>query len=884
LLEAFGASGPGALAGSLGVAVNDTSGQVYASGSEGAVGIFGSLGQTAVLAEVLVGSAPSSVGESAATVAGTVDPDGVQIASCVFEYGTTDTYGQSVPCEQSPAQIGAGEGPVRVSATLGGLAPLATYHYRLSAANANGSNETGGELFTTLGPAGVGESATCPNPGHSGLSERLPDCRAYELLTPPDKQDADDMFGEASEKVAAGTDTSETGYPDEDPAEEGDKFFLTTSAAFGENAAAGNNGYVFSRGPSRWEETSLASPGGGAQSIPGDPIFSPDFSHVAIFDEFGSEGNKAAIREAGLVGPPGGLPPGGGPYPTTLFDLPIEGQAHGKLVGASADFGRVFFQSTEHGFAAPAAEQVAGSNALYEYADGHDSLVNVAGDGALTNACGAFSPAVDIAVGGYAHAVSADGSHVFFLSPDETDSSCFEEFAPFSVSDFTGTAPQLYVRFDGRTIEVSAPEGGSEPPTGVGPQPVAFAGASADGSRVFFVTRGELTPDDAGNHDPELYEYNVETETLTRVSSGDSGSAVGNVGWVVPSEDGSTVYFTATGQLAPGARALSAAQNEQERAEQEYNLYRYDTATATTTYIATVSGDDFNGVEGGGIRQLNIRNPINVRSDWETTPDGQYLLFDAVEDLTGYNPSDPTGHCPGEITGLGEHVGSGCAEVYRYDAQTGGLACVSCNPSGAAPSANALFDGNTNYREVRAISNNGAYVFFDTSEALVSAATNEKVNVYEWHEGALSLISSGQSSSNDFFLGTDASGADVFFGTHARLVSEDTDSAGDLYDARIDGGFPPPQGSAACEGDACQSPPPLPLFQTPATLTLASSGNIAAAAGGRATDQKKTVTKKATKCKKGFVKNKKGKCVQKPKKKSKAKKSDRASNNRRTSR
>lgn len=33
-------------------------------------------------------------------------------------------------------------------------------------------------------------------------------------------------------------------------------------------------------------------------------------------------------------------------------------------------------------------------------------------------------------------------------------------------------------------------------------------------------------------------------------------------------------------------------------------------------------------------------------------------------------------------------------------------------------------------------------------------------------------------------------GSDVFFLTDALLVPQDTDSAGDIYDARIGGGFP----------------------------------------------------------------------------------------------
>ncbi len=706
------------------------------------------------------------------------------VSECRFEYGPSESYGQSALC--IPATFST---PTQVAAEVGGLAPDTTYHYRLHVIDAaTGPGGYGGpdQRFTTNSTFAGTPAADCPNPVHStGPSASLPDCRAYELVTPSDKGSAEDIFGDNGE-ASISTGSYDTGFPSEG----GDAFFLNTAAAFGPAPAGVENHYVFSRGSSGWQMTSLASSAGGIQSL-ATTLLSPDFSAAAVEEESGSQADPATLREDDLIGP------SGGPY-TKLF----EASQAGELVGASSDLSHVVFQSTDHGYAAPAEEQLAGSHALYEYSGGHYRLVNVNSQGGLLNPCGAYSPSAPglTATGQYTNTVSADGARVFFLSPDPTDHACYEE----TESGFTGTPPQLYVREGGRTIEVSEPEGGSEPPTGEGPQPVAFAGAAANGSRVFFITRGELTATDEGNHDPELYEYDVETEKLTRVSSGNSRTSIGNVGWVVPSEDGSTVYFTATGALAPGASMLPDTHAE----EQAFNLYRYDTESASTTYIATVSGSDWFSAIAGGNVLLNVRFPNEIASDWQTTPDGQYLLFAAGENLTGYNQ---TGH----------------SEVYRYDAADGSLICLSCNPSGAAPTANALFERNVKrIRAVRAISDDGAYAFFDTTEQLAPTATNGRLNVYEWHEGAIALISSGQDVSNSYFLGTDATGADVFFGTHARLVAQDTDSSGDLYDARIDGGFPVLQGSAACEEDACQSPPAPPAESTPASLTFAGPGNL----------------------------------------------------------
>ena len=93
-------------------------------------------------------------------------------------------------------------------------------------------------------------------------------------------------------------------------------------------------------------------------------------------------------------------------------------------MGASSDLGRVFFQSTEHRYAARAEEQLPGSEALYEHTASGDTLVNVKSDGELTSECGAVSPAGENWVGTGAHAISTDGSRVFFLSPDPYDGSC----------------------------------------------------------------------------------------------------------------------------------------------------------------------------------------------------------------------------------------------------------------------------------------------------------------------------------------------------------------------------------------------------------------------------------------------------------------------------
>jgi hypothetical protein len=81
-------------------------------------------------------------------------------------------------------------------------------------------------------------------------------------------------------------------------------------------------------------------------------------------------------------------------------------------------------------------------------------------------------------------------------------------------------------------------------------------------------------------------------------------------------------------------------------------------------------------------------------------------------------------------------------------------------------------------------------------------------------------------------------------------VPQDTDSAGDVYDARIctanDPCVKPPVGETAqCEGDACQSPPPSPIDATPGSLTFSGAGNaVSDVTSKKATTPKKKANKK----------------------------------------
>ena len=107
----------------------------------------------------------SETAPASAKVSGTVNPDGLAVTGCEFEYGTTTTYGHSRACVSNP---GSGSSAVEVSAQLSGLAPNTTYHYRLLASNANGEHEGGDGSFTTPGPPAIVSESSEVNPLKAG--------------------------------------------------------------------------------------------------------------------------------------------------------------------------------------------------------------------------------------------------------------------------------------------------------------------------------------------------------------------------------------------------------------------------------------------------------------------------------------------------------------------------------------------------------------------------------------------------------------------------------------------------------------------------------------------------------------------------------------------
>jgi hypothetical protein len=169
--------------------------------------------------------------------------------------------------------------------------------------------------------------------------------------------------------------------------------------------------------------------------------------------------------------------------------------------------------------------------------------------------------------------------------------------------------------------------------------------------------------------------------------------------------------------------------------------------------------------------------------------------------------------------------------------------------------------------EVINLSADGQRAFFQSPEPLVVSDTDGLQDVYEWEApgkgscteagpafqpqsgGCIYLISGPHSAAKDYLYGMTRDGSDVVFESGDLLSFEDRDRTPSLYDARVEGGFPePPPPPGECLGEACQPAAEVPNDPTPASSSYQGAGNPGPGSGQG--------------CPKGRVRHK-GRCVKK---------------------
>ncbi len=815
------------------VAVNQASGRVYVT-DRGTVWVFGP-----PTAPVVDRELTSEVGASEAKLGALVNPGGIQ-TSYRFEYGPTSAYGSSMPFPEG--SVGEGVQSRAVWASASGLAPGTTYHYRVVATNelAPGGIVGPDQTFTTL----TAEQAACPNEQlRGGFSARLPDCRAYELVTPPvtSSSQFDSVLSMAYASKAAA---------------DGEALSLTIREPRPGAPTAGES-YVATRGAGGWIAEDVrpleSYDGVGCPELQPVYAYSEQLTKDVMLAGGGSTASVSAGEDPESCNPEGrqvvsGEPVGHenllvrenatGAYQLVNVTPPGVTPADAHFQASSADLSHVFFTETS-----PLAEGARyGVENLYEWDEGAVGLVSVLPDGT------AVPGSLPAAAENKGHSVSdkgvvsSDGSHVLFT--------------------YGGA---LYDRIDGqRTVQIDEQQGVSGPGGGG-----SFKAASSDGSKVFFLDESKLTADStAAAGEPDMYECALpdgaskcELTDLTIAAAGEHADVLN----VTPlgGHDSSDVYFVAEGVLASNTREFTNSEGKTvvEGAEAgKQNLYLWN--GNKTTFIATgVSNNELLGIK-------------------QTSPDGEWLAFESEKSLTGYDNLEP-----GKDDSEGKPFPA--AELFLYSAATGQLACASCNPTGEPPvegggvaQRGEAYDEGFGVVPSRHVLTDAGQVFFETEEALVPSDTNGIPDVYEYEGGGAHLISSGTSSFESTLEDVSESGDDVFFRSNQQLVSQDNQEGQIVtYDARVAGGFAEPSSPPACTtADACRTPVPSQpsIYGAPASQTFSGVGNLSPPS-----PVVKTAVKRSAKCKQGFVKNKHDKCAR-VKRKTKPKKAKKTSNKRRT--
>jgi hypothetical protein len=870
-----GAGSPaGAFAEPSGVATN-TAGDVYVSdqtvgrqaGTRGTVDEFGPA--TAGVGPFLESVGASAVTSTSATVEANVDPSGAQ-TSYRFEYAP---QGGGSFTSLGEVSAGAGEAPERVEGQLTNLQPATTYEYRIVVdVEGHGSETSAVKTFTTE---------------PEGVLSGLPNNRAWELVSQPNKQGALIKGIGGFGTVQASVDGSRITYTATSPTEKNAE------------ANAGPVPLLSVRGGEGWSTREIAPPQTAQATVGGigtkgveDKIFSADLTSaiVAPFRPeplLSPEASEATpylrnlddtecnIAETSCYLPIATDKEG---YADVASGLPFGGLSFGQgslfggviALGASPDLRHVVMHSDE-----PLKSGLEGKE-LYEWSAEAPvaeriQLVSILPDNEPAGE--ASEPGLGLHLGGgkedVRNAVSTNGSRIVWN---------------------TNRPRHLYLRdtSKGETVQLDAVESGFEPEElASNPQ---FQTASANGEVVFFTDTEQLTKGStATSEKPDLYVCRVGTNSEGKLACSlkdlTDAEAIKNSGerafvqGILPgaSEDGSYIYFVADGVLTtqPNSHGEAASPGNCGNTPPlgaTCNLYveHYDStdeAWEEPAFIARLSNDDAPDWGGRAVEsnagRLEGGNSIQLdRLTARVSEDGQYLAFMSDRSLTGFDNTDASAAAGGaadEEVFL-YHVGEGvdCASCNRFGRRPHGAEGHEIANNGEGPLV-AERQGNwhgrwlaanvpgwdqwalSGFYQSRYLLNNGE-LFFNSWDSLVPNDGNSTADVYEYEpngvggcssaSGCQAMLSSGESHEESAFLDASANGGDAFFLTAQQLVSADFDQSYDVYDAHDCSESPcstgavspsPCNSSASCQGTPSTSGAGI---TNPATGTVSSSGSV----------------------------------------------------------
>lgn len=810
---------------SLGLGIDVLSGRLFVSRNEaGEISRVAIFGPAPICEEApQIGSTSASdVTASSASLHARINPCSAP-TTYRFEYGLSDCA--SSVCSSIPLEgqsIGSGHDPISVAQTLSDLQPDTTYHYRVVAKNSFGVSPGPGRTFVTQG---------------AGVSSRLSDSRAWEMVSPSDKHGGDIVasgFG-IVQASASGDALAYLSRGSIETQPEGNRAFELSSIL----ANRGDGG--------KWASKDLTPPHTEASVLETSPeykLFSEDLS-AALLEPRDSTPLSPDASETTPYMRESSQPPAFIPLVNT-GNVPAGikwGGASGKVLrvliaGANPAFTQVALKSD-----APLGENHA-VGSLYLWEEGNlqpiSELPSTEGGKVVTGILGSSDSSSR-------HAISDDGSRVFW-------------------SQYLALNPSaLYLRNTdaGESVRLDVVQSG----LGGGQEKPDFQAASADGSVVFFTDSQNLTAN-ASPNGADLYRCeigdvgggsmgctNIVDISAPLEGSGEDGNVRGIVSAV--SDDGMAAYFVAEGILdtkvsGSGDFAVSG----------EPNLYLWREGEGVR-FITTLSGGDSS--DWGESDSGGFGNHVGKLTS-AGSPSGNYFAFMSQRSLTGYENTNTSNDEENE-------------EVFVYDALGEDLHCVSCRPSGAAAIGVQMPPGNPDDASPSWVDNaqqwsdrwvaatlpesmrrsiagatlyqprrvfDSGRVFFNAVDPLVPVDSNGNWDVYQFEPlgigdcsalpknasvarsgwGCVGLLSSGTAVGESAFVDASASGDDVFFTTRGRLSALDLDDAVDVYDARVDGIEQKPPLITECAGENCQPASTPPNDPTPASEAFVGPGNL----------------------------------------------------------
>ncbi len=387
----------------------------------------------------------------------------------------------------------------------------------------------------------------------------------------------------------------------------------------------------------------------------------------------------------------------------------------------------------------------------------------------------------------------------------------------------------LYDYGSGTPKLVSVMPDGSTPSCGIaqpyGWHPNQSNWVAADGSRAFFISAG----DDCSSA-PRLYLRNLATETTVPVTAAPDHGPLGDTILVKAAPDARRAVFVSETALTADDENSS------------WDVYRY-TEGAPLDCLTCDLGDAQVKLDNLSVKEQTVLasddlSHVYFASEKQLLPgarpgsenvyvwaNGQ-VRFVAATNFPRSADLTPDGSEllfeTNDASLTADDTGNSL-QLYLYDDDNRSMECVSCKRSGYS----TVGVGDPYYpRSFAQLSADGSTIAFVTVARLVPEDVNNTGDIYEWRDGVLRLVTDGETKfpiglADTLPRGIDETGQSILFTAAARLTGFEQETTANVYVARIGGGFTPKVPAQPCVEDSCQGP-----LQVPPGLPGAGSAGV----------------------------------------------------------